>query len=67
MKYTVYHFLKFILGCRFTLEAYAKNIKENATNFSLKTTELLLDADRQVLTTKADIYQSIVALGHTNS
>ena len=31
------------LGCRFSFEAYAKNVRENATKCSLKTTEVLLD------------------------
>ena len=44
------NFLKFILGCRFSFEAYAKNVKEKATKCSLETTELLLDADGHVLT-----------------
>ena len=39
-----------MIGCRFSFEAYAKNIQEKATKCSLKTTEVLLDADGHVLT-----------------
>ena len=35
-----------MLGCRFCFEAYAKNVREKVTKFSLMTTEVLLDADR---------------------
>ena len=41
---------KFMLGSRFTFEAYAKNGREKATECSLKTTEVLLDADGHVFT-----------------
>ena len=40
---------KFVLGCRFNLKAYAKNVREKATKGSLKTAEVLLDADRHAL------------------
>ena len=36
---------KFILGCSFSFEAYVKNVREKAT---LKTTEVLLNADGHV-------------------
>ena len=39
-----------MLGFRFSFEAYAKNVLENAINCSLKVTEGLLDADGLVLT-----------------
>ena len=39
-----------MLGCRFSFEAYAKNVRTRATKCSLKTTENLLDADGHVLT-----------------
>ena len=42
-------FLKFLLGCRFSFEAYVKKGREKATKFSFKTTEVLLDADGHVL------------------
>ena len=38
-------FLKFILGCMFTIKAYAKNVREKTTKCSLKTAEVLLDAE----------------------
>ena len=41
---------KFMLDCRFSFEAYAKNVREKATKCSLKTTEVLLDADGHVHT-----------------
>ena len=41
---------KFMLGFRFSFETFAKNVREKATKCSLKTTEVLLDADGQVLT-----------------
>ena len=41
---------KFMSGCRFSFKAYAKNVKEKATKCSLKATDILLDADRHVLT-----------------
>ena len=37
-------------GCRFSLKAYAKNVKEKTTKCSLKAIDMLLDADRHVLT-----------------
>ena len=41
---------KFMLGCRFSFEAYVKKGREKATKFSFKPTEVLLDADAHVLT-----------------
>ena len=41
---------KVMLGCRFSFEAYKKNVREKATKCSLKTTEVVLDADGHVLT-----------------
>ena len=38
-----------MMGCRFSFNAYAKNVREKATNCSLKTTEVLLDVDGYVL------------------
>ena len=40
----------FMLGCRFSFVAYSKNVREKATKCSLKTTDVLLDADKHVLT-----------------
>ena len=34
-----------MLGCRSSLEAYVKNVREKAIRYSLKATEVLLDAD----------------------
>ena len=39
-----------MLGCRFSFESYAKIVREKATKCSLKATEILLDADRHMLT-----------------
>ena len=39
-----------MLGSRFNLKEYAKNLREKATKCSLKTTEVLLDVDGHVLT-----------------
>ena len=39
-----------MLGCRFSFEAYAENVREKATKCSLKDGEALLDADGDVLT-----------------
>ena len=39
-----------MVGCRFTFEAHVKKVQEKATKCSLKTTEVLLDADGYVLT-----------------
>ena len=39
-----------MLGCRFSFEAYEKNVREKATTFSLKNADVLLDADRHGLT-----------------
>ena len=33
-----------MLGCRFSFQAYAKNVQGKAINGCLKTTEVLLDA-----------------------
>ena len=41
---------KLMLGYRFSFEAYAKSVREKATRCSLKTTEVLLDADGHLLT-----------------
>ena len=49
LKDPVYQFLKFMLGCGFTFKPHAKNLKEK-TMLSLKTAEVLLDADGHVLT-----------------
>ena len=38
-----------MLDCRFSFEAYAKNLREKATKCTLKTAEVLLDADGHVL------------------
>ena len=40
----------FILGCRFSFEAYPKNVREKAIKYSLKIIEILLNADGHVLT-----------------
>ena len=40
---------RFMVGCRFSFEAYVKNIREKVTKRFLKTTEILLDADEHVL------------------
>ena len=62
--------IKFMLGCGFIFEAYAKNIRETATKCSLKNTEFPLDSDGYVLC-KFDIYQGTMAPNcfkrHTNS
>ena len=39
-----------MLGCRFSVEAYAKNAREKATKCSLKTTNVLLGDDGHMLT-----------------
>ena len=49
-KHSGFLFLKFMLGCRFSFEAYVKNVRENVTKLSLKTTDVLLGADGHVLT-----------------
>ena len=41
---------KLMLGCRLSFEAYAESVREKATRCSLKTTEVLLDADGHLLT-----------------
>ena len=40
---------KFMLGCRSSFEAYAKNVREKTTKCSLKTIEVLLDTDGHAL------------------
>ena len=40
----------FLLGCRFSFQAYAKKVREKTTQCSLKTTEVLLHADGHELT-----------------
>ena len=49
-KHPVYQVLKFILGCRFTFKACAKNVREKTTKYSLKTVEAVLYADGYVFT-----------------
>ena len=39
-----------MLGCRFSFKAFAKNVREKATKCSIKTTDVLFDADGHVLT-----------------
>ena len=58
-RHSVYQFLKFMLGCRFSFKAYA-NIREKATKCSLKTTEVLLNTDGHVLTYPAGNYMFTV-------
>ena len=41
---------EFMLGCRLSVEACGKNVREKATTSFLKTTKILLDADGHVLT-----------------
>ena len=41
---------KFMLRCSFNFEDYTKNVTEKATKCSLKSTEVLLNADGYVLT-----------------
>ena len=41
---------RFMLGSRFSFETQAKNVRENVTKCSLKTTEVILDTDGHVLT-----------------
>ena len=41
---------KFMLDCRCTFETYAKNVREKPTKCSLKTAEILLPANKLVLT-----------------
>ena len=48
--YLCFLVLKFMLVCRFNFEAYAKNARGKATEYYLKTAEVLLDADEHVLT-----------------
>ena len=44
-----------MLGSRFSLEEYAKNVQEKGINSSLKTTELLLYINENVRSPKFDI------------
>ena len=44
-----------MLGSRFSLEEYAKNVQDKVINSSLKTTELLLHIDENVRSPKFDI------------
>ena len=39
-----------MFGCRFSFEAYTKNLREKTTKCYLKITKILLDADGHVLT-----------------
>ena len=39
-----------MLSCNFSVEAYAKTVRKKANKCSLKTTEILFDADGHVLT-----------------
>ena len=41
---------EFMLGCRLSVEACGKNVREKATTPFLKITKILLDADGHVLT-----------------
>ena len=41
---------RFMLDCRSSFEAYAKNVREKATKCPLKTAEVLLHANGHVLT-----------------
>ena len=34
-----------MIGCRFSFEVYAKNVREKVTKSSFITTEVILDAD----------------------
>ena len=53
---------KFMLSCKFSFKAYGKNVMEKVTKCSLETTEVLLDADRHVLSLpKFNIYQDALA------
>ena len=39
-----------MLGCKFSFKVYAKSVREKATKCSLKTNEVMLDADGHVIT-----------------
>ena len=60
-----------MLGCRFSFEAYAKNVREKPTKCCFKTTEVAVDTDGHMCLPKFDIYQGTVAQNcfrsHTNS
>ena len=51
---------KSMLGCRFSIEAYAKNVREKSAKCSLKTIKVLLDAG-DIYQPKFDIYQGTIA------
>ena len=60
-KHSDFLFLKFMLGCRFSFEAYVKNVREKATKLSLKLLTfywVLMD----MCSPNLDIYQGTVAL-----
>ena len=40
----------FMFDCRFSFEAYVKNVREKVAKCSLKATEVLCDADGHLLT-----------------
>ena len=50
IKWNTFLMKSFMLGCRLIFKAYEKNVREKATKCSLKTTEVLLDADGGLLT-----------------
>ena len=50
LKNPVYRSFKFILSCRLNFKAYSKNVRKKMTKCSLKTAELLLDADGYLYT-----------------
>ena len=39
-----------MLGCKFSFKVYAKSVKEKENKCSLKTNEVMLDADGHVIT-----------------
>ena len=41
---------KFMLDCRFNFVANVKKVRHKVTNYPLKTIEVILDVDGQVLT-----------------
>ena len=55
-----------MLCCRCSFDTYAKNVQEKANNFSLKSTEVLLDADGHG-SPKFDICQGTVAQNSSKS
>ena len=54
-----------MLGCGFTFEVYGKNVTEQASNYSLKTTDVLLGADRHMFIKVQDL--QVVFESHTYS